>query len=88
LISLTFSVHAEVLEAFQIIFQEPASGRLYRRFLFVKILYHSGPDAPVYRLLNTSFNRSVTRAAGLVLIFFSSCPTTKKRPSVVFSVTY
>src|SRR6478672_5383229 len=28
-------------------------------------------------LPNTSFSKSVTRAAGLVRIFFSSCPTTK-----------
>src|SRR3972149_9628780 len=36
----------------------------------------------------TVFRRSVTRAAGFVRIFFSSCPTMKKRPSSDLFVTY
>ena len=39
-------------------------------------------------LPNTSFSRSVARAAGLVRIFFSSSPTTWKSPARALSTTY
>jgi hypothetical protein len=43
--------------------------------------------ANLHYLPNTVFKRSVTLAAGLVRIFFSSCPIIKKRPSRALLVT-
>ena len=43
---------------------------------------------PPHFLPKTSFNRSVTRAAGSVRIFFSSCPSTRKSPSRALMVTW